>query len=129
LGRQLSVVDASALLAVLLDEQGSDIVIPVLRASRMSAVNLSECCSRAPERGSTAMSVLRAIRRFEITVVPFLDTDAVHVAALREPTRHVGASLGDRACLELARRLGAALFTSDTRLGRLDIGIDIRLIR
>lgn len=124
-----AVIDAAALLAVLLDETGSDAVLPVLRASLMSAVNLSECCSRAPERGGSVPAVLRAISRFEIAIVPFTLEQGVAAADLREPTRHVGASLGDRACLQLARSKGVAAYTADRRLADLDIGVDIRLIR
>jgi ribonuclease VapC len=125
----LTVIDASALLAVLLGEKGSDAVVPVLRGSRMSAVNVSECLSRAPERGGTAEGVWRAIRRFEIAVVPFGADEAGRAAALRPLTRHVGASLGDRAFLGLAGQLGAKALTADQRLGKLDIDIDIQLIR
>ena len=123
------VIDAAALLAVLLHEPGADTVVPVLRASAMSTLNVSECCSRAPERGAGEEAVLRALRRFEIDVVPFDLRQAVGAARLRDATRHVGASLGDRACLELGRSRGLAVFTADRRLAKLDIGIDIRLIR
>ena len=124
-----AVIDAAALLAVLLDEAGSDAVLPVLRASRMSAVNLSECCSRAPERGASVPAVLRAVSRFEVTIVPFTLDQAVAAADLRASTRHVGASLGDRACLQLAQSKQIPVYTADRRLAELDIGIDIRLIR
>ncbi|WP_375404394.1 hypothetical protein [uncultured Sphingomonas sp.] len=57
------VIDAAALLAVLLDEPGAEVVLPVLRTSIMSAVNLSESCSRGVERGATIEAVLGATRR------------------------------------------------------------------
>ncbi len=78
-----AVIDASALLAVLLDEPGADIAIRVLRGSSMLAVNLAESCARGEERGADADQVLRALRRFEMTVVPFDRALAIATAALR----------------------------------------------
>lgn len=123
------VIDASALLALLLDEPGASGVVPHLRGSTMSAINVSECCSRAPDRGSIIHAVVRAIRRFEIGVVPFDMDAALGAAALRPTTRHIGASLGDRACIDLAQKMRVPLLTADRRLAELDIDIDIRLIR
>ena len=125
------VLDAAALLALLLSEKGSDVVAAVVRGGIMSAVNVSECCSRGLERGSTIEAVTRAVRRFEIVVVPLGLDLAVRAAELRPLTRHVGSSLGDRACLALAETRGLPIYTADTRMGRLQgqLGIDIRLIR
>ena len=126
-----AIIDAAALLALLLDEPGGETVLPVLRASTMSAVNLSESCSRGVERGATIAAVLASIRRFEIAVVPFDLAQAEAAAELRAPTKHVGASLGDRACLALAQMRGMPIYTGDRRMGSLQgqLGIDIRLIR
>jgi ribonuclease VapC len=124
-----AVIDAAAILTVLLDERGAEVVIPVLHGGTMSAINVSESCSRAVERGSEADEVIGLIRSFEITITPFGVAEARRTANLRPRTRHVGASLGDRACLDLAATLGAPLFTADKRLAELDIGVDIRLIR
>jgi PIN domain nuclease of toxin-antitoxin system len=124
-----AVIDASALLATLLDEDGAEAVIPVMRGSAMSAVNASECFSRAVDRGAAAKAVAAMLRDFEIEIVPFGLEDAAAAADLRPKTKHVGASLGDRACLALAMKLGQALYTGDRRLAELDLDIDIRLIR
>lgn len=125
------ILDASALLCVLLDEDGAAAVIPILRGANMSAVNVSESCARGAERGGTIAAVLRAIERFEIVAHPF-DLDlARRTAELRPATRHAGASLGDRACLALAERLAQPVYTADRRLASLDgsLVIPIRLIR
>src|SRR3569623_811134 len=123
------VLDASALLAVLLDEPGSDKVIGVMRGSAISAVNASECFARAVDRGSAAQSVMALLRDFEIDVVPFGADQARATAGLRSATRTVGASLGDRACLALGRERKQVIYTGDRRLADLDLGVDIRLIR
>lgn len=125
------VVDASAVMALMLGEAGADIVMKVVRSSCMSAVNVSECCARGVERGAHPDKVLAILRAYEIEIVPFDLPLAVEAARLREPTRPQGASLGDRACLALAISRNAPVYTSDRRLSEIDpgIGIDIRLIR
>lgn len=125
------VIDAAALLAVLLDEPGAAAVLPVLRASTMSAVNVSEACSRAVERGATIEAVLDAVRNFEVAVIPFDLAQARLAAELRPGTRHVSSSLGDRACLALAQLRSLPIYTADRRMGSLDgqLGFSIQLIR
>jgi PIN domain nuclease of toxin-antitoxin system len=125
------VVDASAVMALMLNEPGADVVLAAVRRSLMSAVNVSECCARGVERGAKAEDVLSIIQSFEIQVVPFDLIHALEAAELREPTRAIGASLGDRACLALGRRHGLNVLTGDRRLAGADptLGIDIRLIR
>lgn len=124
-----AVIDASALLAVLLGEEGAEKVIPVMRGSMMSAVNASECFSRAVDRGASAAAVVAMLRDFEMEVVPFGLDEAAAAADLRPRTRAVGASLGDRACLALSIARDVPVYTGDRRLADLDLGIDIRLIR
>src|SRR3569832_1516655 len=122
-------LDASALLAVLLDEPGSDEVIGVMRGSVMSAVNASECFARAVDKGFAAQSVLALLHNFEIEVVPFDSDQALATAGLRSATRSVGASLGDRACLALGMERGCVVYTGDRRLAGLGLGIGSRLVR
>jgi len=125
------VVDASAVMALMLGEPGADIVIDAVRGSLMSAVNVSECCARGVERGAKAQDVLSIIQGFDVQVVPFDLVHALETAELRESTRSLGASLGDRACMALGRRHGLAILTGDRRLAGVDpsLGIDVRLIR
>lgn len=125
------VVDASAVMALMLDESGAGIVADVIRTSLMSSVNLSECCARAVERGASPDAVLSIVHGYEVVIVPFTLDEALETARLRQPTRPVGASLGDRACMALGRMRKIPIFTSDRRLADIDpgLGIDIRLIR
>ena len=51
------VLDASAVLAVLLDEPGSDILIGVMRGSARSSLNASECFQRVVDEGFPASAV------------------------------------------------------------------------
>lgn len=125
------IIDAAALMALLLDEPGADRVASILRGGVMSTVNISECCSRAVERGATADAVLAMIAGYDLEIVDCGLEQATEAARLREPTRAAGASLGDRMCLALAKLRGGTIYTADRRMGALDgkLGIAIRLIR
>lgn len=62
-------------------------------------------------------------------MAPF-DTDlALRAALLRNSTRPYGLSLGDRACLALARREGLPVLTADRSWAKLDVGVEVVLIR
>lgn len=125
------ILDASAVMALMLAEEGADVVMSIVRHGAMSAVNVSECCARGVERGASAEAVLTILRDYEIEIVPFDLPAAIRAAELREPTRGIGASLGDRALLSLGLMRRAPVYTADRRLGEIDpaLGIDVRLIR
>jgi PIN domain nuclease of toxin-antitoxin system len=48
---------------------------------------------------------------------------------LRDATRALGLSSGDRACLALAQSLGAVALTADRSWSRLNLDIAIEVIR
>jgi ribonuclease VapC len=123
------VVDASAVLAFLFDEPGADAIRSNLPAASISTVNLCEVYQRAIERGADALTASEKIAALKIAPIDFSRDDALAAARLRAPTRHLGLSLGDRACLALAQRLKLPAFTADSAWTELDIGIDVRLIR
>jgi ribonuclease VapC len=130
-----TVLDASALLAYLRDEQGSEIVADAIAGgTAISTVNLAEVLSRVADRdGDPARLVGQMVDRGllggAISVESFTDKDAVEVARLRPETRGQGLSLGDRACLALARRLGLPALTADAAWSRLDLEVTLRQIR
>lgn len=123
------ILDASALLALLFNELGAQIVSPVVKGSRLLSVNYSEVIQRIIAKGGAAEQAEQAIDRLEVVVVPF-DRPLARVAAeLREPTRFMGASLADRACLALGRTSGLPILSADRDWHKLNLGIEIRMIR
>lgn len=123
------ILDASALLALIFDEPGGSIVAPQARGSRILSVNFSEVVQRVlsidgnPDRAEEAVDLLN------ITVAPFDRQLARMTAELREITSFMGASFADRACLAFALANSAPVLSSDQDWRKLDIGIDIRMIR
>lgn len=111
-----AVIDASALLALLLDEPGADVVTAALSDdARCSAVNWSEVAQKVRGRGSDWRTAAAALRSFGLVVEPATDEDAERAAALWSAT--AGLSLADRFCLALGDRLDATVWTADTAWG------------
>jgi len=123
------VLDASAVLARLRNESGGDQVAPKLRTGLLSAVNLAEIAGRLMDLGQDERDAMQAITLLGVSVHPLDEALAYRAAALRPLTRHLGLSLGDRACLALALQEGLPVMTADRAWARLEIGVEVRLIR
>jgi len=123
------VIDASAVLAVLFEEEGAGAVLPHLPSGSVSAVNLSEVATVAVRRGAKLSEVREFLSRLPLSVVPF-DTDHAYRAAGLEPhAKAFNLSLGDRACLATGLVLGEPVLTAERRWVGLPLPIAIRLIR
>ncbi len=123
------IFDASALLVVVFGEPGNEIAAPQLGGAMISAVNLAEVMSKLIDRGLNQFDAQKIVKAFQLTVVPFDQALAIESGMLRLTTRHKGLSLGDRACLALARREGVTVVTADRQWAGLDIGCNIEVIR
>lgn len=124
------VLDASALLALLRFELGSDVVAAALvRGAMMSTVNLSEVVAKLRERGVTEAETRAVIAPLRITTMEFTADYAYSAAFLRPLTRAAGLSFGDRACLALAQQLALPVITADRAWSGLSLGISITVIR
>lgn len=124
-----AVLDASALLALMLDEPGADVVEAHLQGAVISSVNFSEVAARMLDRGASLEFVETEVRATEITIVPFDDRQALETARLKPVTRDYGLSLGDRACLALADQTRRVALTADREWAELDLGVEVRLLR
>ncbi len=129
------VLDASALLAYLGNEPGADLVADAIAGGvAISTVNLAETLSTAAGHGTDPVELAadltaRGLLDGAVTAEPFTTADAIETARLRPLTRSAGLSLGDRACLALARRLSTAVVTADIAWGNLSLDVDVRQIR
>lgn len=123
------VLDASALLAVLQNEAGTDVVVKSMRSAILSAVNLSETIAKAGSKTGRHATLYKMIDRFDIRIIPFDREEAALTAELRERTHGKNVSFADSACLSLALQHGLPVLTGDRKWQALDLGIDIRLIR
>jgi len=130
-----AVLDASALLAYLRDEAGADAVAGAIgEGAAISTANLAEVLSRLADRGADPQRVERQLTERglldgAVAVEPLTKSDAVEIARLRPLTREHGLSLGDRACLALARRLDVPAVTADSAWSQLELAVRLRQIR
>ena len=124
------VYDASALLAVVFDEPGADVVMSHLahQGGAVSAVNWAEVGSKMIERGLQAQALGRELASFAVEIVPFDAEQALICASLRLQTKALGLSLADRSCLGLAQARRAKAITADRAWTKLK-GFDVALIR
>ena len=123
------VFDSSALLAIAFNEKGADRAAEALPDGILSAVNASEVVACLIDRGVPEASARNSLRDFDIPIRPFDESLALAAGSLRTTTRQQGLSLGDRACLALARRDRAPVITADRNWSRLDLDLEVRLIR
>ncbi len=97
-------------------------------------MNWAEVLSKVAERGMDPAAAAADLRRAEgsrraLTVEPLTAADCVEVARLRLLTKRQGLSLGDRACLVLAARLGVPAFTTDRAWANADVEAEVRIVR
>lgn len=124
------VIDASALLAYLLGEPGSDAVVAALQdGAAMSAVNVAEVLSKLTDAGAPVDETWPPIEALGIEVVAVGVREAIGIARLRPATRDTGLSIADRACLDLAGSRGVPGLTADRAWMGVDVGVEVRLIR
>lgn len=108
-----AVLDASALLALLLGEPGFDRVRAVIADCAMTTVNLGEVVGHYARAGSSETDIRLVLDPLPIERVPFDQGLAFAAGMLLPVTRPAGLSFGDRACLALAIRLGVPALTAD----------------
>ncbi len=125
----ITVADASAILAVLKQEPFGKFAPQRLFRATISAVNLSEVLERLCSGGLSQAEAEEAVAELNLRVADFDEPQARLAAYLRPRTRAAGLSLGDRACLALGLRLGCPVITADRAWAKIDVGVEIVLIR
>jgi ribonuclease VapC len=123
------VIDASALLALLNAEPGADVVAEALPQGVISAVNLSEVIAKLCDAGMPEKAIHQALQPLGLEVVPFDEEQSYQAGLLRTSTQNLGVSLGDRACLSLAKMRDMIALTADKAWAGLSVGAKIKVIR
>lgn len=124
------ILDSSALLALLKNESGADIVESLLGKIIMSSINLAEVATVLLDSEMTLQECQDTVLPFISAIVPYDEEFAFLTADLRKKTKSYGLSLGDRACVALGQKLQLPIYTADKIWKELQLdNIDIRLIR
>jgi len=123
------VLDSAAVLALLSLEPGYQRVAELLRRSAISSVNLAEIFNKLIQKAS-AEDVREVIRPLELKVENWTEDLAYRSAEFTQYNKSHGLSLGDRACLTLAKHLHATAVTSDRTWSRKpSLGVPIIIFR
>lgn len=129
----IHVLDASALLAVTKGEKGAETVMELIESNDcvISSVNMAEVATRMLHLGLPVNELKRALRLFNMDVIDFNEEQAIASAELRLLTKSAGLSLGDRACLGLAKLMDGTAVTSDRTWMTIAeaVGVKVMMIR
>lgn len=127
---KMTVLDASALLALLNEEPGYQKVETVLSSAVMSSVNIAETIAVLTEIGISQGEAEQLTLGIIEHIIPFNTEQACIAASLRKYTKPYGLSLGDRACLSLAQMRKLPVITADKIWQKIHIAdVKIHLIR
>jgi PIN domain nuclease of toxin-antitoxin system len=109
-------LDASALLAIILNESGSDRVQEVFDNSRIHAINLAEVAKKLFQKGMPAEEVHEVLLALELEVIEDVNPrHAIFIGELLAANRRTGLALGDVVCLTTAALMGNKAVTADRR--------------
>lgn len=125
-----TLLDASALLASLNEEDGADVVESALTDAAISTINVAEVASKLSEYGWSQADIAPLFEQLQLTILPFDLPAALLTGQLRPLTKTIGLSLGDRACIATALTRGLSILTADRNWATLKIsGLSVSLLR
>ena len=126
----MSVLDVSAILALVQDETGADQVERELAGGRLSTVNLAEVVGKLVDGDRDARRLRPLLAAAGVVVEPLSEQDAELAGALRALPGGRALSLGDRCCLSLALRdPSGVVLTADRAWAQLDLPLTVRVLR
>ncbi|PKO04191.1 MAG: VapC toxin family PIN domain ribonuclease [Chloroflexi bacterium HGW-Chloroflexi-3] len=123
------ILDASAILALLNQEPGADLVKQHLPHAKISSVNLAEVITRLNLIGMQDAEIQEVLHLLSLEVVPFDADQAFQTGILASQTRPSGLSLGDRACIALGILTNSPVLTADQAWLQISLPIEVLGIR
>ena len=122
------VFDSSAIIALLQQEEGSEMVANSMKGAIMSSLNYSEVAA-VLARKMPRETIVTLLAKLISEIVPFDEDQALEVGILYKETKSAGLSMGDRACITLAKLRKMPVLTADKEWAKLNLGVEIKYIR
>ena len=125
------VLDASVLLAYLFEETGREYVETLLESGQgiVSSVNYAEVVGKLVDKQMPLASVQLVMDNLELECLPFSEKQAFLAGELRQVSKPLGLSLGDRACIALGIDQNLTILTADRNWIKMTVDCDIQLLR
>jgi ribonuclease VapC len=125
-----AVFDASAVVALLRNEPGAELIAPMCNNGMLPTVNLQEAIKILRAGGFSQTAVAHMIDTLGLEIVPHSAEDAYQAAELVSLTRQHGSGLGDRTCMALAISRNLPALTTDRAWAQLTIpGLQVIVAR
>lgn len=123
------VIDSSVIIALMNEEKGCEKAEEYLEKSIISSVNFEETLVVLNRAGLPIEEGREIIKHWVGEIVPFDEELSYVSASLWEQSKKHGLSLGDRACLALGIAKKLKVITADKIWQKLDLGLEIELLR
>ncbi len=124
-----AVLDSSALLAFINQENGFEIVEEYLPHAIMSSINLAEVVAILSQIDMPEDIIISIINDLDIKIINFDQDQALQTGFLRKKTKAARLSLGDLSCINLASIKNLTAITANKAWDTLSLTNNIILIR